>query len=150
MQHRHRLRTWLLGALTALTATCATLAPAATQPTIASAKVSASAPPQLALTLTGSGFSGVATVVIGGYVNLAPATQTDSLLVFNLPQGLPDGTYLVNLKVAGSGPKEPTYYEEAYVTVGAAGPPGPPGPQGATGGRVRQVVQIGGQVRGWG
>lgn len=102
------------------------------QPVVTSANVTAGLPQQLVL--NGAGFTGLATVAIGSMTNLAPVTQTDSVLVFNLPQVLAVGTYALSLKVAaGSGPRDSFYVEEAFVTFGSAGPIGPQGPQGPTG-----------------
>ncbi|MFO1399419.1 MAG: hypothetical protein U1F48_20400 [Burkholderiales bacterium] len=110
----------------------APLAAAVTQPVIVSSVVTGAAPAQQ-LTLTGKGFTGVATVLIGPMASVPPSAQTDTQLVFNLPQALADGTYALSLKVGGNAPRDLYYVTEAYVTVGAAGPAGPPGPQGIQG-----------------
>lgn len=110
----------------------APLATAVTQPVIMSAVVTGTAPTQQ-LALSGKGFTGTATVLIGPMASVAPAAQTDNLLVFNLPLALPNGTFALSLKVAGTGIRDPYYVTEAYVTVGASGPAGPPGPQGIQG-----------------
>ncbi|MFO1414282.1 MAG: IPT/TIG domain-containing protein [Burkholderiales bacterium] len=108
------------------------LAFALTQPVITAANVTATTPQQLVL--TGTGFTGVASVAVGSMSALAPVSQSDTMLIFNLPQSLSGGTYPVSLKVsAGAGPKDPYFVEEAYVTYGAGGPPGPQGPQGVQG-----------------
>ena len=125
----------------------APLAAAVTQPVIVSSVVTGAAPAQQ-LTLTGKNFTGVATVLIGPMASVPPSAQTDTQLVFNLPQALPDGTYALSLKVGGgNGPRDPYYVTEAYVTVGAAGVPGPqgiqgvPGPQGIQGVPGPQGIQ---------
>jgi len=111
----------------------APLAAAVVQPVIVSAVVTGAAPTQQ-LTLAGKGFSGTATVLIGPMASVPPAAQSDTQLVFNLPQSLADGTYALSLKVAaGSGFRDPYFVTEAYVTVGAAGPAGPQGIQGVPG-----------------
>jgi len=93
---------------------------AVTQPVVTLAKVTG-APPHQQLVLNGSGFTGLATVLIGPMANVAPATQSDTQLTFNLPQPLADGTYALSLKVAaGTGARDPFYIEEAYVAVGSA------------------------------
>jgi hypothetical protein len=95
------------------------------------------APPNQLLTLQGTGFTGIATVLIGPMANVGPVSQSDTQLVFNLPQALAAGTYALNLKIAtGLGPRDSFAFDEAYVTTGstgAAGPPGPPGPAGIQG-----------------
>lgn len=105
-------------------------------PVITYASVVGSSPQQLVL--QGTGFTGSATVLIGPMASVSPATQTDAVLVFNLPQTLAPGTYALSLRVAegSAGPRTVAYFDDAFVTVGAsgaAGPAGPPGPQGATG-----------------
>ena len=105
-------------------------------PVITYASVVGSSPQQLVL--QGKGFTGTATVLIGPMASVSPATQTDAVLVFNLPQTLAPGTYVLSLRVAdGNADARPmAYFDDAFVTVGAsgaAGPAGPPGPQGATG-----------------
>lgn len=107
-------------------------AAAVTQPVITSASVTATVPQQLVL--SGPGFTGIATVAVGSNAGVAPVTQTDNVLIFNLPTPLAAGTYTVSLKVAaGAGPKDPYYVEEAYVTYGAMGAQGPQGTQGRMG-----------------
>lgn len=131
MYRRHLCR--ICGAASGvLLAAFATVASALTQPVITSANVTVSTPQQLVL--GGAGFIGVASVVVGANLNVVPSSQTDTLLTFSLPQTLVPGTYLVNLKVgSGTGPRDPFFVEEAYVTVGSAGPQGAQGPQGIQG-----------------
>jgi len=118
----------------------ATLASALTPPVIVSANVTAGNPQQLVL--TGSGFTGIATAIVGANANVAPVSQSDTLLVFNLPQSLNPGTYVVSLKVAaGNGVRDPFNVEEAYVTFGTSGAPGPQGPQGIPGPVGPQGIQ---------
>lgn len=137
---RSRGATWWAAAAFVLMAH-ASVAAALAPPVIVSSVVTGAAPAQQ-LTLTGANFTGTATVLIGPMASVSPSAQSDTQLVFNLPQALPDGTYALSLKVIGSGPRDPYYVTEAYVTVGAAGvpgpqgppgPPGPPGPQGIQG-----------------
>jgi len=107
-----------------LTLLLAAITVAHAAPVITMASVSGDPPNQL-LTLQGSGFTGTATVLIGSMANVSPVSQSDSQLVFNLPQALAAGTYALSLKVAaGSGARDPVAFDDAFVTVGTVGCPG--------------------------
>ena len=86
------------------------------------------------LTLRGRNFTGVKKlkVLMGGVVMpLTVVTLTPTLLVANLPAGLADGTYVVQV---GNGKGDDDDDDgEFFFTVGAEGADGPAGPAGPAG-----------------
>jgi hypothetical protein len=85
--------------------------------------------------INGGGFSntGLAPTVIWNNQNLVPLVSfTPTVIVANLPNGIPAGTYL--LIVTNSDGLSAQF----NITFGAVGPQGPIGPQGATGATAAQ------------
>lgn len=78
---------------------------------------------------------GTPTVTLAGFPPLAVVTQSATQITALLPNVTLQGTYLVTVDLTVPSPRGAMSvgYDEAWITVGAAGPAGPPGPVGATG-----------------
>jgi hypothetical protein len=97
-------------------------------PAISDASADLTAGPTGQITINGINFGAAAPIVmIGSYPALVVLSGSSSSVVAALPAGIPPGSYLLSLTVAGNGGKT----DEFWVTLGAQGPQGPPGANGA-------------------